>query len=272
MNQNVIYVKVPGSTREVLELMKSKKVSGVPVVKGPERILVGIITRENLLSKPDEDQVALLMTREVTSVTAETDLIEAVKTMLTKNIRRLPVISPAGELQGILTIGDVVRKVISKMTSNKLVKDFTQRKVLLTWQETPLPLVYLSMKALGEELAVIVDNHGKPVGVLSLSDFINLADLSLRESKSSLKAGSEGQDWDWDSSTIVYITKGEVSIPSRPCREVMSKPPVTITEFEGVASCAKKMAKHDVDQLVVLSAKNDIVGVIRDIDLLKVLL
>ena len=165
----------------------------------------------------------------------------------------------------------MLQKVLSKMSSNKLVKDFIRKRVLLMWQETPIPLVYLSMRALGEEITVIVDDQGKHVGVLSLSDFLALADMSLRESKSSLKVGSEGQEWDWDSSTIVYITKGELSLPKRPVREVMSKPPITIAEYESVISCAKKMVKHDVDQLIVVTAKGDVIGVIRDIDLLKLL-
>ncbi|RLE52713.1 MAG: hypothetical protein DRJ33_02970, partial [Candidatus Methanomethylicota archaeon] len=139
MNPNVVYAKVPGSTREVLELMRSKKVTGVPVVKGPGKTLAGIVTRENLLSKPDEDQLALLMTRDVLSISSDAELIDAVRLMMSKEIRRLPVTSPSGELEGILTVGDVLQKVLSKMSSGKLVKDFMRKRVLLTWQETPIP-------------------------------------------------------------------------------------------------------------------------------------
>ena len=61
MVRDVASVTLPGSRDEVLKILKNKHISGVPVLKDSK--VVGIVTRTNLLQNPEEEQLALLMTR-----------------------------------------------------------------------------------------------------------------------------------------------------------------------------------------------------------------
>ncbi|HID02294.1 MAG TPA: CBS domain-containing protein, partial [Desulfobacterales bacterium] len=63
MTSNVIFAEVPGTREQVLKLMLKHKVMGLPVVKKRTKKLVGIVTRTDLMKKPKEEQLALLMTR-----------------------------------------------------------------------------------------------------------------------------------------------------------------------------------------------------------------
>ena len=62
MVKDVAHVAIPGSRDDVLKTLQDHKVSGVPVIKKGE--VVGMITRTDLLRNRDEDQTALLMTRD----------------------------------------------------------------------------------------------------------------------------------------------------------------------------------------------------------------
>jgi CBS domain-containing protein len=62
MIRDVACATLPGSRDEVLEILKAKRVSGVTVLKDGK--LVGIVSRSNLLQNPEEEQLALLMTRD----------------------------------------------------------------------------------------------------------------------------------------------------------------------------------------------------------------
>ncbi|MCD6408752.1 MAG: CBS domain-containing protein [Candidatus Verstraetearchaeota archaeon] len=272
MTKDVIFAEVPGKRSELLELMRKHKVTGLPVVKRGTREVAGIVTRQDLLEHVEEEQTALLMTRDVVNVTPETPLNKAASIMLERGFRRLPVVDDKGQLVGIITIGDIIHRVFLRkqaQLSSLTIDDIPLAKPYLVWESTPLTVLSYIMKVSKAEVSAVLNSDFSFVGVLSLSDIVFLSELEQEETQSSLSAGSEGQEWDWDSSTVIYITKRVLTLPSKPVHEVMSKPPVTIAEHAGVAECVRKMKRFDVDQIFVVSASGEIIGVLRDIDLVR---
>ena len=51
MVREVAYAELPGGRDEVLEILKNKHISGIPVVRNGE--VVGIVTRTDLLKNPE---------------------------------------------------------------------------------------------------------------------------------------------------------------------------------------------------------------------------
>src|SRR6056297_4059123 len=97
----VVTVELPGTRDDVLEYLQERSFSSVPVVKnsdGTEEFR-GLISRDDLIENPDEDQLALLM-REVPTTTADTDIVDVAALMLEENARRVPVVDD--ELVGII--------------------------------------------------------------------------------------------------------------------------------------------------------------------------
>ncbi len=91
MVRDVACATLPGSRDEVLKILKNKHISGVPVLKDSR--VVGIVTRTNLLQNPEEEQLALLMTRGAITITPPgADLQTAARLLLEHGIRRLPVV------------------------------------------------------------------------------------------------------------------------------------------------------------------------------------
>ena len=76
--------------------MKKDNVSVVPVVKNNTNELVGILTRSDVINNPDEDQIVMLMTRDVITTTDDACLSEVSQKMVENNIRRMPVVDDDG--------------------------------------------------------------------------------------------------------------------------------------------------------------------------------
>jgi len=271
MSTNVIFAEVPGTRKDVLQLMLKHKVMGLPVVKKGTRRVIGIITRTDLMNNPSEDQIALLMTRNPITINPEADVIDAAKIFLKNDIRRLPVVLN-GELVGIITVADIVHKVIAiNRQLTQPIRDLVERKITAVWEKTPLPATYKIMQLSKMQALPVINSQGKLAGIISISDIISFAEIIVKEHTSSIRAATEGQDWNWDSVTVLYISSKELTLPEKPVNEIMVKKVITVVEQTPINLCAKKMKLYNIDQLPVLDAKGELIGMINDRDLLKAL-
>jgi len=94
---------------EVLEIMSRYRISGVPVVVGNNRKLVGIVTNRDLRFETNLDQkVGDIMTKE-SLVTAPVGItLKESKALLHKHrIEKLLVVDDEGNLKGLITIKDI---------------------------------------------------------------------------------------------------------------------------------------------------------------------
>ena len=123
MRSDVVYVSVPGTREDVLQLMAEKQINGVPVVKKGTKSLVGIVTRTDLLQKADENQLAMLMVRDPETVTPKTNIKTALKLMIEKNYRRLPVVEN-DELVGLVSVPDILGATLEKEKAGIALKLF----------------------------------------------------------------------------------------------------------------------------------------------------
>lgn len=271
MTTDVVYVEVPGSRRDVLRLMKEKGVTGMPVVKKGTKKLIGMVTRTDLMNKPDEEQLALLMTRDPITVSPSDNIIKAAEVLLQHNIRRLPVVE-ADELVGIITVADLVYKALAESTIKDPIADYVDRKVLAVWEGTPLKVASKIMRLAKTQALLVLDSSANLSGIITDADLVKLSEVVFKERVSSSGIVSEGQEWDWDVSTMIYIGKGELSLPDKPVSEVMTKRLVTALEFTPINECARKMRRHDINQIPVVDSGGAVIGMVYDFSLIKRLL
>ncbi len=95
--------------REALDLFRTAKISGAPVVQNQE--LVGVISLEDLIrclvSGQIDFTVESFMSRSLITVRANEPVVEALKLFVDSHHGRLPVLDEAGHPVGILTKGDI---------------------------------------------------------------------------------------------------------------------------------------------------------------------
>ena len=108
--KNPMTVPPSMSVREVMALTHQHKFSGVPVVEG--RKVVGIVTNRDLRFEVNLDQpVSAIMTPQERLITVpEGESLEVARALMHKHrLERVLVISPEGDLRGLITVRDMLK-------------------------------------------------------------------------------------------------------------------------------------------------------------------
>jgi len=272
MHTEFARASVPGTRDTVLKIMSESGKTAIPLVKKDTEELAGIVSRLDLMRKTDEDQLALLMDRNPPVVAQNDEVEDAVRILLDEGIRRLPVVDSKRRLKGMITVHQIIRKVISVQYSEKLITPFVERKVTAVWENTPVQAAYTIMRLASTDVLPVVSEKGDLVGIISVSDIMNLSEVVRERRSTSVSAASEGADWSWDATTVLYITTNELQLPDKLVSEVMVSGIVTTFEQATIGEVTKTMRRHDVDQLPVTNAKGELCGIIRDKDFMRILL
>ncbi|MHA2314057.1 MAG: CBS domain-containing protein [Candidatus Hermodarchaeia archaeon] len=262
---------VPGNRDTVLQIMSEHGKTAIPLVKKDTEELAGMVSRLDLMRKPDEGQLALLMDRNPPVIAQSNEIEDAVRILLEKGIRRLPVVDSKRRLKGMITVHQIIRKVVSVQYADELITPFVERKTTAIWENTPLKAAYTIMRLASTDVLPVISEKGDLVGVISVSDIMNLSEI-VQERRSTSSAASEGTDWSWDATTVLYITTNELQLPDKPVSEVMIGGIITTYEQSTIGETTKSMRRHDIDQLPITSADGELGGMIRDRDLLRILL
>jgi CBS domain-containing protein len=271
MTKKVKCAELPGTRSEAFEIMKELKASAVPVVKRGTEELVGLVTLQKLFENPDEDQIAMLVERDIPTVGQEENLKIAAEIFLKHKVRRLPVVKD-GALVGIITVKDIVHRTIAEMEVNRPAADFMRPHVIAVWDGTPLPAVLQLIRLSGFRLLPVIDDKGKLMGTISDMDLVRLGDIEIESEMSQMTGRSEGDRWAWDTEARIYVTKKELTVPDKPVKDVMTKDLVTISKRTSVSKVAQLMKQRDTEEILVLNAEEKLMGAVRDIDLLRVII
>src|SRR5437899_2427360 len=100
MTNKVITIKPEQTKQQAARLLSQHRISGLPVVNN-DGTLVGVVTEYDVIGKEGQ-KVSEIMTGNVISVAADTDLEEVAHILLHERIRRLPVLEE-GRLIGIVS-------------------------------------------------------------------------------------------------------------------------------------------------------------------------
>jgi len=271
MTREVKYVEIPGTRAEAIELFRKLEVSALPVVNANTRELVGMVTLRKLLEHPEENQLAMLVDRNVPTVGPEDELRVAAEHIRRTGNRRLPVVEE-GELVGVITVRDIVYRALANLNIERPASDFMQPSVAAVWEGTPLRAVVEIMNLAGVRALPVINEQGDLVGIVDDSDIIKVAEVETTSRIRQMAGKSEGDSWSWDSEARIYITKTELRVPSIPVKEIMVRNLICITKKTSVSRCAQLMKENRIEQTPVLSADNKFLGLVRDIDLLGALL
>lgn len=268
MTTDVVCAKVPGVREDIFQLIQEHNHFGFPVVKKGENTLVGIVTKTDLMGKPDENQIALLMTRDVISIDKNASLKETASILLNNRIRRIPVVEDS-EIVGIITIADFVHKAILRANINDPIEKYMKQELVTVYEGIPLPVALTIMELANVELMPVLNDASELSGVVGKADLIASSEVISERKISSMSAESEGDSWSWDAIPQLVVTKKELRLPSKPVSEIMIKNVISTFEQTPISECAKLMRKHDVDQVPVTTLNGELVGIIRDTDLLQ---
>lgn len=114
MNREVFSLHPTQTMRDVVNLLRIRRISGAPVVE--DGALVGIISTEDLMRAMTVDDldapIRKYMTARVIFVKSFEPLVKALETFTRTNVGRLPVTDEHNQLVGMITKGDITRGVL----------------------------------------------------------------------------------------------------------------------------------------------------------------
>lgn len=271
MVRDVACATLPGSRDEVLKILKDKRISGVPVLK--DNKVVGLVTRTNLLKKPEEEQLALLMERNPTNIAPDADITDAARLLLDNRIRRLPVMEN-DKLVGLVTIADLIGSM-ADLNMSEPIGQYLNNGVVPVWNETPLPVVARAMELAHVKAAPVLNSNLDLVGIISDRDIISASVIEDTVEMSDMSAGADDDAWTWESmrdTMSIYYSVSRIKVPNIIAKDIMVKDPITAASISGVSDCARKMKRSKIDQMPVVNANRKLLGILRDRDLLKALI
>lgn len=270
MTQDVVSVEIPGNRDDVLKILKRTGISGVPVIKDGQ--IVGIITRKDLLRKPDETQLGLLMTPDPITIGPDATIADAARVMIRHGIRRLPVVEDR-RLVGLLSVSDLIL-AIAQMKCTVPIRDAYTSQTFAIWEETPLTVVGRVMEISGFDAIPILDADNTLRGIISERDLIRNSVIEDSVGVSDFSNGTDDDEWTWesirDNHTLSYSIS-KVQIPKKPVKHAMVKNVIAVPLNAEVSECALKMKRARVDQLPVINGDKRLVAMLFDRDLIRVL-
>ncbi len=154
----LIGVLADNTLSDVLKILVENHIGAVPILE--EGVAVGIITEKDILKLasadvPLADAVGDYMTRNVVSCSINTSLVDIVKSMNTRQIRRVIITNGDGRATNIVTVRDVFRNIegdYGKFLERKL----QNAKDVLNL----LPEMLIEVTDLGSEQLIIWANEG----------------------------------------------------------------------------------------------------------------
>jgi CBS domain-containing protein len=271
MTSDPKFIEIPSTRQTALILFQRHRVSGLPVLKEGTRRLVGLITLRDFAKNPDEEQVAMIMTREVSTVDPDDDFTKACDIMVQNDVRHLPVVFE-GMLVGIVTVKDILSRAISQLDLNIQVKDFFTEQVTAVWEETPLLAAYIIMEASRSRTVPVVDSKGKVVGIVSDVDIMRAAEIRESTATDMLTTETEGDMWSLEGKNLLYVVSKNLVFPEdKKVSDLMTKE-VGVSRRTPIKRCAKVLVTKDLKEVPVMTPEGELIGVVRDYDLLKAVL
>lgn len=271
--ESLVTVSLPGTRDDALEYLQERQFSSVPVVKGEgdDEEFRGLVSRETLIERPDEDQLALLVDEGPTT-TADTTIEDVATLMLAEGARRVPVVD--GQLEGIVTITDVIRAIADgEVAGDTEVGDLASRTVNAVYADSPLTVAERELSLADAPYGVVLDDEGEMCGILTEVDILDVARVVEGEADTGESIANQDDDWMWEGIKAVgnrYFPTRNVEIPTEPVREFMTADVQTVGKTRTAQEAARTMLSNDIEQIPLVSG-SDLVGVVRDVNLLEAL-
>lgn len=122
---DVVTIKPDESVSTLLALLDEHRI-GACVVSTDGGRVEGIVSERDVVRQLHrtgvavlDQPVSLIMTSDVTTGTAADDVADLAGTMTELRVRHVPILDDAGNLSGIVSIGDVVKHRLSELQSER---------------------------------------------------------------------------------------------------------------------------------------------------------
>ena len=232
-----------------LDLFK-KEMPPVLAVLNNRGKYVGVIARRWVIRSrldPATTKVRTLM-RPAPKVSPEFSLSKAAKLMIESGIRQLPLFEK-NKLLGFVTDEDIIHGAVTQEWGSTAIEKIMTKAPQVIDANRSVGAVLSLFREHGVSHVPVID-EGKLAGIISIHDVIEQV-FQPRQRQ-----------------TLGEIVGEKVPILSIPAKGIMAHPVITVAPETRLREAVKKMHRHDISCLAVLS-KERLVGIVTKLDFLE---
>jgi CBS domain-containing protein len=271
MTKDPVVAKLPGTRTEVLRLLVTSKVTGLPVVK-PDGSMAGFVARKHIFERPDEEQLALIIQKDWPTAMQNDSVPASARLMVEKDLHHLPVVSK-GKPVGIVTPTDLL-SVVEDLKLDTPVDELARSPCVPVYEMTPLTVASEIIKIANVFALPVLDDNAHLSGILTDRDIFGKTEIDGSIAISDLGLGQDEDAWTWEGLRNVmklYYEESRVTLPDIPVKEVMVPNPVTVFRKTGVSEAARLMRRNDFGQLPIRDAQDRLYSMLYELDVISVL-
>ncbi len=261
-----IVVEVPGSRSDAINIMVRNGLTGLPVIRASDGKLMGVVSRRDVFRKFDEDQLSLVMKKGCITISPEASVEEAARIFSEKRIHRLPVVED-GKLVGIITPTDLLR-LVKDMKSPLLAEDVIRTTCVTAYENEPLSYTVPAMRISDVPALPVLDAHGKLVGILTDRDLFSDQVKNPEDLKALGIADVGNMAGARNVLPLFYAATDKYLSDDRTVSDFMVRDPYTVFKKTNISEVAKIMLANDFGQIPVHGNKDELVGMVYDVDVL----
>ncbi len=238
MTEKPIVAEVPGTRTDILKLLVRENITGVPVVKHSDRSLVGLVTRQDIFSRPEEEQLALLIRRDTPTISPDSDVREAARLIVENGVNHVPVVDN-GKLVGIVTPSDLLI-VVEKNSDMTPVIDIERSTCVPIFEGSPLSVALITFKVANVSALPVLDENARLTGIITDRDIFNQTIVDRGVVMTDLGISDDEDNWTWEGLRNVMKLWYEVSrvdLPKLAVKDIMIKNPMTV--FRKTTRCQR---------------------------------
>ena len=264
-----IVVEVPGTRSDAINAMARNKLTGLPVVRSSDGMLMGVVSRRDIFRKFEEDQLSLIMKKGCITIDPDKSVEEAARIFSEMRIHRLPVVDK-GKLVGIITPTDIL-KLIKDMKTTMTAGDVISTTCVTAYEGEPLTYTIPAMRISDVSALPVLDGKGNLVGILTDRDLFS-DQIKDPEAMKQLGIEDVGNLAGYRNVLpLFYSATDKYVSEEKTVGDFMVKNPLTVFSKTTLADVAKMMVTNDFGQLPVHGTKDELIGMIYDVDVLRAL-
>ncbi len=171
------------------------------------------ILLDRILDFPEQDVEHAMVPRARVDTVGQGSTVEEVKALMATAHTRYPVIDDAGEVAGVVQLGDLLRESVGPQTAVEEV----MRPAVVIPTLMPLPAAAAVLADAGQQLACVVDEYGGFAGILTMEDLAEelVGEITDEHDAQTPELIVPGADDEWRMDGDVHLDEVERAIGHR---------------------------------------------------------
>lgn len=262
---------VPSEVRSVVKMLIQNNLTGLPITDLSGKY-IGMVSRRDIFENPHESQTAMVM-RRAKAANMNDPVEDAAMELNRQGRRHLAVVDEDNMVVGILTPQNFLQTIRTRHGAKK-VKELGDFSSVCVYEEDPVSVVSHIMRISRTYAAPVLNLSGEFTGLVTDRDLFDKIDIEPRMETSETGMADDEDPWSWEGIRNVFtyiIVKNNVQLPKSPVKNIMVRNPVSTNTNDALDMVIRKMESGNYNQLPVFRGSNELVGMLFDTQLLKIL-